>query len=223
MYACVITGRNGDIRNDAARCMSACNRHARMCVTQTHIHTLSLTQKYTQPKQVMLGSVFVCETDFWVPPMFALAAIILGVAYPLLDAKLELKEQKRRPSGSAILTCISFFCLQYYTSGLLTSVGVGGAPLHTVLAVTAAACWYVWDRTPTGTIMCVVTGLAGPAVEVGLLQGYPAIFGSELYHYSNPDVLGIPLWISWVYACGAPAVGGLARGLWNSSSQAPHS
>jgi hypothetical protein len=169
----------------------------------------------------MLGSVFVCETDFWVPPMFALAAVILGAAYPLLDAQLGVPAQQRRPTAPAILTCISFFCMQYYTSGLLTSVGVEGAPLHASLAASAAACWYAWDRTTTGAIMAVVTGLAGPGVEVGLLQGYPALFGAELYHYNNPDVLGIPLWIGWVYACGAPAVGGLARGLW--SSQDPDS
>jgi len=30
--------------------------------------------KYTKPQQVMLGNIFVCETDFWVPPMFALVS-----------------------------------------------------------------------------------------------------------------------------------------------------
>ncbi len=36
-------------------------------------------------------------------------------------------------------------------------------------------------------------------MEVALLQGYPSLFGgSELYHYTNPFFMGIPLWIAWV-------------------------
>ena len=34
---------------------------------------------------------------------------------------------------------------------------------------------------------------------------------AHLYAYAAPDVLGVPTWIPWVYFCGAPAVGLLAR------------
>ncbi|KAJ1492195.1 hypothetical protein T484DRAFT_1772148 [Baffinella frigidus] len=36
--------------------------------------------RYTVPHDVFLGPLFVCQSDFWVPPMFALAAVILGAA-----------------------------------------------------------------------------------------------------------------------------------------------
>ncbi|MDB4339406.1 INSIG family protein [bacterium] len=142
--------------------------------------------------------------------------MILGATYPIFDTLFDVNPDQRAPRAPAILTCISYFCLQYYSSGLLSANGVDGVALHGFLAVTAVACWYTWDRTPTGAVMCVTTGVAGPGVEIGLLQAYPALTGAELYHYNNPDILGIPLWIAWVYACGAPAVGNLARAVWRA-------
>lgn len=142
------------------------------------------------------------------------AAIILGAAYPIFDTVFDVSAEQRAPRGPSILTCISYFCLQYYMSGLVSANGVDGLALHAFLATTAFACWYIWDRTLTGAVMTFTTGVAGPWVEIGLLQAYPAFTGTELYHYNNPDILGIPLWIAWVYGCGAPAVGNLARGVW---------
>ena len=115
--------------------------------------------RYTVPQQVYLGGVFVCETDYWVPPMFALAAVILAVAYPVLDEALGVADDRRQTSAPAVLQCIGYFTLQYYASGLLTAQGIGGTPLHSALAVTAALCWFAWDRTATGTIMAVATGV----------------------------------------------------------------
>jgi hypothetical protein len=44
--------------------------------------------------------------------MFALAAIILGVSYPVLDNIFKVETGARRPSGPAILTCVGCFCLR---------------------------------------------------------------------------------------------------------------
>jgi hypothetical protein len=44
--------------------------------------------------------------------MFALAAIILGISYPILDNIFKVETRARRPSGPAILTCIGCFCLR---------------------------------------------------------------------------------------------------------------
>eukprot|EP00960_Hanusia_phi_P060650 764574-Hanusia_phi.AAC.4 len=89
--------------------------------------------------------------DYWVPAMFALAAVILGITYPLLDNFF--KEDK---------------------------LSIPSPPK-------SLACW-------------------------------PALTGQTLYAYTAPDVHGIPLWIGWVYACGAPAVGGLSRITWEYMS-----
>jgi hypothetical protein len=105
----------------------------------------------------------------------------------------------------------------------------------------------------------VVTGTAGPLLEVGLTTVFPSVAGFPLYTYlhpgtaaspplpildplpprhhlgkipvrsttksavartgcqsheialCDPDGFGIPYWIMWVYACGAPANGNLSR------------
>ena len=101
------------------------------------------------------GPLFVCQSDYWVPPMFALAAVILGAAYPYLDAKLGVNVCWAEPSVPTVLTSIGYFCAQYWLSGALTSSGVGGTPLHGILATTALAAWWFWDRTPSGAIMAV--------------------------------------------------------------------
>lgn len=37
--------------------------------------------KYSNPKEIFIGSIFLCETDFWVPPMFALVRISVSLMY----------------------------------------------------------------------------------------------------------------------------------------------
>ncbi|EKX47210.1 hypothetical protein GUITHDRAFT_69977 [Guillardia theta CCMP2712] len=170
--------------------------------------------KYTNPKQISLAGHFLFETDYWVPAMFALASVILGISYPILDMIFK-EEELSVPTPPKSLACVSFFCFQYYCSGLLFQQGVEDVSLHLSLAISAVACWWIFDRTRTGAIMSIVTGLCGPLVEVFLLQVWPAWTGQTLYAYSAPDMLGIPLWIAWVYGCGAPAVGGLSRLTWN--------
>ena len=74
-----------------------------------------------------------------------------------------------------------------------------------VLAVSGLAAWWGFDRTAQGFAMASLTALAGPAAEIFLINV------AHLYAYAAPDVLGVPTWIPWVYFCGAPAVGLLAR------------
>ena len=38
--------------------------------------------KYSHPKEIFIGNFFLCETDFWVPPMFALV-LHLRMCLPL--------------------------------------------------------------------------------------------------------------------------------------------
>lgn len=153
----------------------------------------------------------------WVPLLFGLAGIILGVSHPLLDAwRAERGGEQPRggsdPSWSAVvLPCIAVFVLQYAASGsleqpLLGQTLLGGVPtIDVLLAATAVATWWAFDRTRQGAFMAALTGFAGPAVEMLLING------AHLYAYTHPVLLGTPTWIAWVYFCGAPAVGNLGR------------
>ena len=169
---------------------------------------------YTRPISIDIAGLHLFQTDFWVPPMFALAAIILGLSYPYLDRAFNVPSASRLPTAPSVFLCISFFSFQYYLSGLFFAQGCSPALIHAILASTATANWAIFDRTATGAVMSVVTGLAGPLVEIGLLNAAPALVGGALYHYTAPGLLGIPTWIAWVYACGAPAVGNLSRLFW---------
>lgn len=53
--------------------------------------------------------------------------------------------------------------------------------------------------------MAALTGVAGPAAEVALINAL------HLYQYSHPVFYGTPSWICWVYACGSVAVGNVGR------------
>ena len=59
--------------------------------------------------------------------------------------------------------------------------------------------------TPAGLFMASLTALAGPVVEILLIQQL------HLYHYNHAGPIGVPNWIAWVYFCGSPAVGNLGR------------
>lgn len=152
----------------------------------------------------------------WVPVLFAVAGVILGVSHPLLDA-WQLRRGGAQPRGGVapswpfVLAAVALFVLQYGASGaleqpLLGQTLPGGVPaLDAVLLAAGIGLWWGFDATPQGLAMACLTAAAGPAVEVGLIQGL------HLYSYTHPAVAGVPTWIPWVYFAGGPAVGSLGR------------
>ena len=116
------------------------------------------------------------------------------------------------PGWTAVNLCISVFAFQYLVSGILASPESpfvdGFLPYHLIdfiLGVWAFLTWYVFDNTRQGLFMAGLTAFAGPCAEIVLIN-----YG-HLYEYSHTDFAGIPSWIPYVYACGAPAVGNLSR------------
>jgi hypothetical protein len=155
------------------------------------------------------------ETCWWVPVLFGVAGIILGVSHPYLDVAVSQQRfgQERRPAPGWVSTLlvVACFCACYELSGSLAQAEAlrGNADhLLTVdapLFAFAAAILAAFERTAGGAFMAALTAVAGPVVEIGLINGF------HLYTYSVPDFWGIPSWIPWVYAAGAPAVGALGR------------
>lgn len=116
------------------------------------------------------------------------------------------------PGWTGVNLCISVFAFQYLASGILASPESpfvdGFLPYHLIdliLAVWACLTWYLFDNTRQGLFMAGLTAFAGPCAEIVLIN-----YG-HLYEYSHSDFAGIPSWIPYVYACGAPAVGNLSR------------
>jgi len=179
----------------------------------------------------------VLETAWWVPPLFGGAGVVIGLGHTLGDglrlragALMETFEGVDKqtflsacpgrpvtgwePAPKTVALAVAFFAAQYFFSGALATTVENpfGIPNETprvavdvVLAVSGLAAWWGFDRTAQGFAMASLTAIAGPAAEIFLINV------AHLYAYAAPDVLGVPTWIPWVYFCGAPAVGLLAR------------
>ena len=195
---------------------------------------------YAHPSILSAGPLHL-ETCWWVPILFGLAGVILGVGHPALDAWEALRPQTSGdasgsvsgtgasvsesdaafgsqprfgsdPPWPVVLLAVSLFVLQYAASGalevpLLGQLLPGGVPvLDALLVATAVAHWRTFDATRQGLALACLTAVAGPVVEIGLIDGL------HLYSYTHPAAaLAVPTGIPWVYFCGAPAVGILGR------------
>lgn len=172
---------------------------------------------------IQVGSFFQLESCWWVPLLFGGAAVVLGVGHPLLDSIVQsaqapsqlptvLRSQESKeevptstsflqkeptggyaPSWSFVLVSIALFAVQYDLSGVLAEKASSGelpwVNVNLALAGTAVAHWATFDRTRNGLSWAALTAAVGPVVEIGLIEGL------HLYHYTHPDVFGIPLWI----------------------------
>ncbi|KAG2452610.1 hypothetical protein HYH02_002847 [Chlamydomonas schloesseri] len=148
------------------------------------------------------------ETCWWVPPLFAVAAVILCCGHVLLDGRSpDAPRFGAAPGWPVVLGGIAVFCLQYAFSGAFEeSLGLSSPALfHAALLGSGLGLWWAVDGTRQGLLWAVLTAVLGPVLEIGLIQGL------GLYHYTHPDVAGIPLWIPWVYLAGAPANANLGR------------
>eukprot|EP00850_Spirogloea_muscicola_P001469 SM000005S17266 [mRNA] locus=s5:1156911:1158978:+ [translate_table: standard] len=166
-----------------------------------------------------IGTGFQLETCWWVPLLFGVAAVTLGLSHPLLDRTRMLEGFRildfmfasspvggKAPSWLLVNAGIASFTGQYAMSGILEEASGGSNPsLGACLFLFAAAQWTMYDRTKGGLLMATLCAFAGPSLEIVLINV------GGLYSYTHPDILGIPLWIPWVYFAGAPAVGNLGR------------
>jgi len=155
------------------------------------------------------GALF--QTATWVPPMFALAALIIGAIDVAVDGAAP------RPSGRRVAAGVAAFVAVYAASAF----GGGAPPLGLGLDARAvsAALWPLalglaaWEGSAGGAVAGAATALGGPAIEIALLGGggaFPEPFG-PLYAYARPDVWGVPAWIPAVYFAGGPAVALVSR------------
>jgi len=171
---------------------------------------------YTNPSILRFGDVYQLETCWWVPLLFGLAGIILGVSHPLLDDYHDTKNAKEmalparvtRPSAWFVASAVLVFSFDYWLSGELAQRAVGSDHVFAVdvpLAVLALLTWRVFDNTAGGAFMAALTAVCGPLLEVALINAL------HLYTYTSADWFGTPSWICWVYAAGAPAVGAVGR------------
>eukprot|EP00903_Cladosiphon_okamuranus_P013546 g12618.t1 len=163
---------------------------------------------YKDPIELSVAGHLLVTTDWWVPPLFAVAGAGIGGLYILLDAALETPQPQRQPVLRDIFICISLFSFQYYLSGLLVAAGCPYWVLVASLALIAERVFNVFDATRAGLVVSLATATLGPLIEVFLVNA------TDLYVYNGADLFGVDSWIPVVYFCGGPAVGNLARAVY---------
>lgn len=184
--------------------------------------------QYKQPiGAVLWGSTQypALTTSWWVPPLFGVAGFIIGWLYVVVDTALVSEAHllvSKQPSPPRILVAISLFTLQYWLSGVLYQSGVDRTIILNVMSVVAAAGFVTLDATLAGFVTSTATAVSGPLIEAGLLalSKMDNLFAAG-YRYTDQGETGFfPLWILPVYFLGGPAVGLLARGIWNTLGDA---
>jgi len=137
----------------------------------------------------------------WVPPLFAAAALSIGLARPLWERWLG--RASALPSLPSTLGATGLFICAYFLSGLLP----GGALVRgLVLILIAAAIWWSCDRTRLGVGLALGTAVIGTTVESGLVH-------AGAFSYLHPDYAGVAGWLPCLYLCAQPAVGAMGKRL----------
>eukprot|EP00933_Yihiella_yeosuensis_P054345 TRINITY_DN52762_c0_g1_i1.p1 TRINITY_DN52762_c0_g1~~TRINITY_DN52762_c0_g1_i1.p1 ORF type:complete len:337 (+),score=51.45 TRINITY_DN52762_c0_g1_i1:60-1013(+) len=166
-----------------------------------------LTYHDPAPFPVVIFGLQIFKTAPWVPFLFGVAGLLIGALYWWLDDALQTSDDRRSPSAIFTLAAVAAFAANYIASGFLWSQGVAAGPLAIILGIWDVLTWWIFDSTTAGLIVSVLTAVGGPLIEVFLVNAP----WWDLYVYNQADLWGVDSWIPWVYLCGAPAVGCVAR------------
>jgi hypothetical protein len=169
-----------------------------------HVHTG--TTSYPTGSGPMLAG-----QPWWVPPLFALAAVLYGFAGPVLDAVS--RSQDRPPERRTAILGIGLFVLAYLLSGLLAgTLGLATIGVAGVLAVVAVLLWWVADRRWQGWVLAAGAAASGTMFEAALVA-----LGA--FKHADSDFLGVPFWLPVLYCSAGIALGSLGRRLLASQSR----
>ncbi len=157
-----------------------------------YIHVVTGAIRYPPPVRFV---------PWWVPLLYAGAALAIGLTHPLADRRLGripvLSGPPRRAAGFA------GFCAVWVASG---AIPLGSAAVAAILAPASLALWWWLDATWQGLVQAAATAAGGCAVERVLSQ-------AGLFAHTHPDVLGLAWWLPWIYVAASIGVGNVGRWL----------
>ena len=156
-----------------------------------HVHTG--TTAYLHP--LLIGQAW------WVPPLFASAGVVIGLARPC--AERLLGRVMPAPSWRAVVAGTGVFILAYTLSGLLDARPWAGAMLLAALFVVA---WLRCDGSTLGLLLAALTAAGGTMVETLLVE-------AGAFLYVAPSLGVVPVWLPALYCCASVGVGALGKRL----------
>lgn len=157
------------------------------------LHVYGGTTAYAHPA---LGA-----QAWWVPPLFAAAAVAFGLARPFAERIAATPSDA--PSGRAVAAGMVLFVCAY----LVSAVGDVPWPVRSALLLLVfARTWRVVDDTALGGALAVLGAIVGTAVEVALVAG-------GAFFYREHDLEGVAPWLPVLYLTAACATGALGKHL----------
>jgi len=135
------------------------------------------------------------ETSLWTPPLFGVAAVLIG------GIALSLDKEPRLSRPELVAPSIFVFVVIYWLSAIL---GPLVDPVTESLALWPLALASTLYFDASALVTAALTAVGGPLIELALTH-------VELYHYVRADFYGVASWIPAVYFAGAAPVALLAR------------
>jgi hypothetical protein len=145
--------------------------------------------------------VWLFMMDWWVPLLFGVAGVAVGMSHLDLDQRLG----KAYPELTWVHVAFGMgsFAVIYFISGFLN---IDDTRKTVLLCTLAFLVWYIYDKTYSGFLLALVTAAIGTFVEISLIR-------SHWFFYTNPDFFGVPYWLPALYVAASVAVGNFARKL----------
>jgi hypothetical protein len=157
------------------------------------IHTYTGTTRYAHP--------ILFKSTWWCPPLFAGAALAIGLGRPLAERRLRLTGDA--PTRRVIWWGVMLFTLAYLLSGFLPLGWLGKSLFLGPIFIVA---WLSCDRTSLGLVLAGLSALGGWAVECGLVH-------AGAFFHRDTELAGVAGWIPLLYAIGSIAIGNLGKRL----------
>ena len=161
-------------------------------------HVYSFVEQYTRP--AFLG------VAWWVPLLFGFATVAIGYSHPLFDPLIHNLRRPRRLTTS--IAELAWLLLAY----VIAASPISSLAKTVLLALFYFNFWLLTGRGWQNLLLSLVTAITGTLVEMILVA-------AGAFSYLQPDILGVPYWLPFMYACASLAVGDLGRSLINSSAR----
>ncbi|MGZ3615703.1 MAG: hypothetical protein ACXWOL_02205 [Ktedonobacteraceae bacterium] len=161
-------------------------------------HVYSSIEQYTRPAFL--------EVAWWVPLLFGFAAVAIGYSHPFIDPLIHNFRRPRRLSTS--IAELAWLLLAF----VIAASPISSLAKTILLGLIYFNFWLLTGRGWQNLLLSLVTAITGTLVEMTLVA-------AGTFSYLQPDILSIPYWLPFMYACASLAVGNLGRSLMYSSTR----